>query len=32
LWTLKSDIEENEKIKIKQHIKMALEGLATKIA
>lgn len=31
LWTLKSDINELEKLKIKQHIKMALEGLYGKI-
>lgn len=31
LWTLKSDINELEKLKIKQHIKMALEGLSGKI-
>ena len=31
LWTLKSDINELEKMKIKQHIKMALEGLHGKI-
>ena len=31
LWTLKSDINELEKMKIKQHIKMALEGLYGKI-
>ncbi len=31
LWTLKSDINEIEKVKIKQHIKMALEGLSGKI-
>ena len=31
LWTLKSDINELEKAKIKQHIKMALEGLSGKI-
>lgn len=32
LWTLKSDINELEKVKIKQHIKMALEGLSGKIS
>ncbi len=32
LWTLKSDIPDNDKVKIKQHIKMALEGLNGKIA
>ena len=31
LWTLKSDISDEEKLKIKQHIKMALEGLKGKI-
>ena len=31
LWTLKSDIADSEKLKIKQHIKMALEGLKGKI-
>ena len=31
LWTLKSDINELEKLKVKQHIKMALEGLYGKI-
>ena len=31
LWTLKSDITDSEKLKIKQHIKMALEGLSGKI-
>ena len=31
LWTLKSDISDGEKLKIKQHIKMALEGLSGKI-
>ena len=30
LWTLKSDITDAEKLKIKQHIKMSLEGLAGK--
>lgn len=32
LWTLKSDINELEKLKVKQHIKMALEGLNGKIS
>ena len=32
LWTLKSDIQDSEKEKVKQHIKMALEGLNGKIA
>ena len=32
LWTLKSDINELEKLKVKQHIKMALEGLHGKIS
>ena len=31
LWTLKSDISDSEKLKIKQHIKMTLEGLKGKI-
>ena len=31
LWTLKSDINELESVKVKQHIKMALEGLSGKI-
>ncbi len=31
LWTLKPEIPDNEKLKIKQHIKMALEGLSGKI-
>ncbi len=31
LWTLKADISDSEKLKIKQHIKMALEGLSGKI-
>lgn len=32
LWTLKPDIEEPEKKRIKTHIKMALEGLSGKIS
>lgn len=32
LWTLKSDLNDNDKEKIKQHIKMALEGLSGKIS
>ncbi len=32
LWTLKPDIPDSEKVKIKQHIKMALEGLSGKIS
>ena len=31
LWTLKSDLGDSEKQKIKTHIKMALEGLSGKI-
>ncbi len=31
LWTLKADLNEVEKERIKQHIKMALEGLHGKI-
>lgn len=31
LWTLKADIPDIEKSKIKQHIKMSLEGLLGKI-
>lgn len=32
LWTLKAELTEEEKVKIKQEIKIGLEGLAGKIA
>ncbi len=32
LWTLKPDLSDEEKQRIKAHIKMALEGLAGKIS
>ncbi len=31
LWTLKTELNESEKAKIKEHIKLALEGLVGKI-
>ncbi len=31
LWTLKSELQESDKAKIKEHIKLALEGLLGKI-
>lgn len=32
LWTLKPELSDSEKAKIKEHIKLALEGLMGKIA